>query len=424
MLSYRETLDFLYGLQRFGIKLGLTNIRSLLERLGHPEKSCQIVHVAGTNGKGSVCAGVAGLLQAAGRRTGLYTSPHLHAFGERIRVNGECIPEAEVVRLTRELRALSSDIPATFFEFTTALALRYFQERQVEWAVLEVGMGGRLDATNTVCPRVTVITPVSLDHAEHLGSDLAAIAREKGGIIKPGVPLILGPQAPRAAREIEALARAVGAPVQKFGRDFSVTLAGDQFDFRGRRFFLPGLSPRLAGAHQRENLSLALAVAEELQPLVPELNEAILRRSIAQVTWPGRLEWFPGRPSVLLDGAHNPAGAAALAAHLAGLDLGALPWIIGLSGDRRPGEILAPWLPHMAAAYVVEPRADKVVPAREIAAFLQGRGKPVYLFASPEAALIAATGEWPQAPLVVTAGSLYLAADVRRQLLSQEEFKL
>lgn len=420
-MTYRETLDYLYGLQRFGIKLGLSNTRRMLERLDHPERCAPVIHVAGTNGKGSVCATLARVLREAGLRVGLYTSPHLHCFTERIRVNDLCISEADVVRLTRDLRGRAGELPLTFFEFTTVLALQYFRERQVDFMVLEVGMGGRLDATNVVQPRVTVITPVSEDHAEHLGPDLAAIAREKAGIIKAGVPLILAVQTPQALAAIEGIAHAAGAPVRRAGRDFRISAQAECLEFHGQSLRLSGLKPRLTGAHQRDNLAVVLAVVELLGEQGVALSEAAIRGGIENVHWPGRLERWALVPPVLLDGAHNIAGAEALAAYLGECRLGKLPWVLGLSGKRRPEGICAPWLPHLAAAYVAEPGVDKAVAADEIAAFLAGQGCAATVCASPSAALRQALAEWPRAPLVVVAGSLYLVAEVRDWLRKHAE---
>lgn len=420
-MPFRETLDYLYGLQRFGIKLGLTNVLRLLERLGHPEKCCPVIHVAGTNGKGSVCAGLTRILGEAGFRVGLYTSPHLHSFTERIRINDHCINEAEVVRLTELLRERAAGIPLTFFEFTTALALYYFREQQVDCMVLEVGMGGRLDATNVVQPQVAVITPVSEDHAEHLGADLATIAAEKGGIIKAGAALVVARQEPEALAALQRLAHQAGAPLRLAGRDFYAIMHGEHFDYRGQRLNLEGLRPSLAGAHQRDNLTLALAVAEVLQEQGWNLSETALRRGVETLTWPGRLERWQSSPAVLLDGAHNAAGAGVLAAYLQGQGLSGLPWVVGLSGVRRPANICAPWLPLMAEAYIAEPGADKAVPAEDIAAYLGSQGRISRICPSPSAALRQALADWPQAPLVVVAGSLYLVAEVREWLMAQAE---
>ncbi|MEZ4484897.1 MAG: Mur ligase family protein [Syntrophotaleaceae bacterium] len=247
-MDYRESLDYLYGLQRFGIKLGLDNIRQILHRLRHPEGHYPIVHVAGSNGKGSVCIGVAAILGAAGRRVGLYSSPHLHSFTERIQIDGQPISEEEATALIRIVKDACDGIPVTFFEFTTAMALLHFQRRQVEVAVLEVGMGGRLDATNVVTPSITVVTPVCRDHAEHLGSDLTSIAAEKAGIIKLQVPLVLGPQQPEALQVLVERAAGLQAPVYRYGQDFSSRPARQGFDYQGLKWSLPGMHPGLLGA--------------------------------------------------------------------------------------------------------------------------------------------------------------------------------
>ncbi|MDO3379115.1 bifunctional folylpolyglutamate synthase/dihydrofolate synthase [Geoalkalibacter halelectricus] len=420
-MPFRETLDYLYGLQRFGIKLGLTNTQHLLARLDHPERCCPVIHVAGTNGKGSVCAGLARVLGEAGLRVGLYTSPHLHCFTERIRINERCIDEAEVVRLTDELRTCAEDLPLTFFEFTTAMALQYFRSRQVDCMVLETGMGGRLDATNVVLPRVSVITPVSEDHAEHLGADLAAIAGEKAGIIKPRIPLVLGRQQPEALGVLKQRARELDAPVREAGVDFHPVHHPECFDFVGRNVQLEGLRPTLAGAHQRDNLAVVLAVAEQLREQGWDLPDHALRRGVESLTWPGRLERWPSNPPVLLDGAHNAAGAAALAAYLSGQGLANLPWVVGLSGTRRPEQIFLPWLPLMGMAYVAEPGVDKAVPAEAAAAYLRSQGRAVRVCTSPTAALAQALHDCPDAPLVVAAGSLYLIAEVRAWLRAHNE---
>ncbi|AJF07201.1 bifunctional folylpolyglutamate synthase/dihydrofolate synthase [Geoalkalibacter subterraneus] len=420
-MPYNGALDYLYGLQRFGIKLGLDNIHQLLARLHHPEQSYPIIHVAGTNGKGSVCAALARILTETGARTGLYTSPHLHSFTERITVDGRPVAEQDVVDLVEQLRRLSRGVPATFFEFTTALALRYFQLRQVDWAVLEVGMGGRLDATNAVTPALSIITPVSVDHAEHLGQTLESIAREKAGIIKPGVPVVVGHQEPDALAAIENVAAQLHAPLYVAGRDFKVAARDDGFDYEGLKMTLKGLCPRLAGRHQHDNLSLALAALEVLQPRVAGFDKEVVRKAVEEVQWPGRLEFVPGNPPVLLDGAHNPAGARALASFLAERRYGPLPWVIGLSGTRSPEDVLTPWLPYIAEAYIAEPSIEKAVDATDIADFLHSRKCRALVCGSPSQALENLCRSWAKAPLAVVAGSLYLVAELRDLLLSERD---
>ncbi|HEY7746173.1 MAG TPA: folylpolyglutamate synthase/dihydrofolate synthase family protein [Desulfuromonadales bacterium] len=419
-MGYRESLDYLYGLQRFGIKLGLENIRTLLTRLGHPERDLGILHIGGSNGKGSVASTLAEILVQAGYRVGLYTSPHLHSFTERIRVNGAAIAEDEVARLVAEIRSVTEGVPATFFEFTTALALLHFHRRLVDFVVLEVGMGGRLDATNAVTPRLSVITPICRDHAEHLGGTLAAIAAEKGGIIKPGVPLVLGRQEPEALEVLLARAQQLAAPVLLCGRDFAPLPASGGFSYRGPGMELAELQPGLAGVHQHDNLSVALAAAGLLRGQGVDLPEAALRRGVAQVRWPGRLEWWDGGRQVLLDGAHNEGGAKVLAAYLATLGVDGIRWVVGLKGDKRPDDILGPLLPLVTALYCTVPAAESAVPPEELRRRGEAAGLAGSVHATPAAAVAAALADRRGGEIVLVAGSLFLVAAAREYLLNQE----
>lgn len=419
-MDYRESLAYLYGLQRFGIKLGLDNIRGLLQRLDHPERGYAIVHVGGSNGKGSVSAALARILQEAGLRVGLYTSPHLHSFTERIQVNGRPVAEGEAAALIDRLRSLSQGIPATFFEFTTAMALLFFKQRQVDVAVLEVGMGGRLDATNVVLPRVGVITPVCRDHAEHLGPDLAAIAAEKGGIIKAGTPMVIGRQDPVALAVLERQAEPLDAPVFLYGRDFSVTEAADRFDYAGLDLKLTGLRQGLPGKHQQQNMALALAAAELLRRQGWELPEPALRRGVELVRWPGRLEWWAGEREILLDGAHNEGGATVLADYLRSLTVTGIRWVVGAKAQKEIGGILNPLLPLVCALYATEPPVDTPLALDEIVRLADRAGIPARTYASPTAALAAALADRRPGEIVLVAGSLFLVAAAREFLLNQE----
>ena len=415
-MDYRESLDYLYGLQRFGIKLGLENIRALLERTGRPDLAFGAVHVAGTNGKGSVCACLAEILHKAGVRTGLYTSPHLHSFTERIRVGGIAVDEARVALLTDEIRSRTQGIPATFFEFTTALALLHFQRSGVEIAVLETGMGGRLDATNAVTPRVSVITPVSRDHAEHLGDSLTAIAGEKAGIVKEGIPLAIGPQPPEALEVLLAAAEEKRAPVHLLGRDFHVVPAGEgTFSFAGFGMRLEGLKAGLAGRHQFDNLALALAAACVLRSQGTALAEEALRGGVSGVRWPGRLEWWGGE-TVLLDGAHNAGGALVLADYLKTLPVSGIHWVAGIKGDKSPDDILGPILPRVRAVYAAPPPVEKAVSPETLAQAAREAGVPASVHPDAESALRAALSARGAREIVLVAGSLFLVAAAREAL--------
>lgn len=290
-MTFEESLAWLYSTQQFGIKLGLENIRRLLDALGRPQDGPGIFHVAGTNGKGSVCALLDALLRQTGKRCGLYTSPHLVDFRERVRVNGEKISPEEAARGLTQIRDLTADWEhsPTFFEITTALALKYFADRGCQYVVLETGMGGRLDATNAVTPLVSVITPIDLDHTQWLGNTLAEIAGEKAGIIKPGLPVVSAPQQPEAEAVLVAQAREMES---------------------GIAFVKAPGTPRqiaLKGAHQQENAALALAA---LTAAGVELPVRQIQEALSTVTWPGRFQQVGDR--IVLDGSHNPHASAQL----------------------------------------------------------------------------------------------------------------
>jgi dihydrofolate synthase/folylpolyglutamate synthase len=289
---YREALSWLYGTQRFGIKLGLENVQRLLAELKLPGMNQRIIHVAGTNGKGSVCAMLDSICRAQGYRTGLFTSPHLVSYRERIRVNGEMIVEQEVAEGLAAIRTTIKhwDPHPTFFEITTALALDQFKKIDCELVVLETGLGGRLDATNAVTPIVSVLTPIGYDHQAWLGNTLEEIAGEKAGIIKPRVPVVSAKQEPAAEKVIRARAAECEVPLEFVAPPYETTPIS------------------LAGAHQKQNASLAIAA---LRRGGIAIDEGAILRGLASVNWPARFQRWDER--IIIDGAHNPAGAQVLA---------------------------------------------------------------------------------------------------------------
>jgi dihydrofolate synthase / folylpolyglutamate synthase len=290
--EYRESLTWLFNSQRFGIKLGLENSRRLFHALGVPSPNERIIHVAGTNGKGSVCALLDSICRAAGYRSALFTSPHLVSFRERIQVDGELISEDEVVRGLTKIRELVAgwDPHPTFFEIATGLALDHFRNSGAELVVLETGMGGRLDATNVTEPSVSVLTPIDYDHQKWLGATLTEIAREKAGIIKPGVPVVSARQLPEAEAVIRIRAAECAAPLDFVRQPFE------------------RLPIALSGTHQKQNAALALSA---LHTARIEVNEDAIARGLASVVWPARFQRWDER--TIIDGAHNPAGAGTLA---------------------------------------------------------------------------------------------------------------
>jgi dihydrofolate synthase/folylpolyglutamate synthase len=305
-MTYAEAIQFLYGLRLFGAKFGLENTFQLAALAGNPQDRLRFIHVAGTNGKGSTCAILESIYRAAGLRTGLFTSPHLVSFRERIQVNRQLISEAEVVRLVEELQPLLKQFPAdhhpTFFEVITVMALKYFAEQKCDLVIWETGLGGRLDATNVVTPLASVITNIQFDHQQWLGDTLEKIAAEKAGIVKPGVPVLTAADEPEALAVIEKTAREKNAPLIKVISANKLAAL-----FRGAAT-LP-----LLGDHQKLNATLALATVEALQSNIP-VSATAVRTGLETVNWPGRLQQvtLPNGQRILLDGAHNVAGAKAL----------------------------------------------------------------------------------------------------------------
>ena len=404
-----DPIPWLYGLQTFGVKLGLDGIRALLELLDRPQSAFPSILVGGTNGKGSVAAMLDAMLLAHGRRTGLYTSPHLVRPNERIRIGGEDIGSAEldrvleVVRTACERGVASGALEAhpSFFEVMTAAAMTAFHDARVDVAVLEVGLGGRLDATNAMEPLVSAIVTVGLDHVATLGGTLAAIAGEKAGILRAGRVLVSGVDQPEAlavlrARCAESSAMFVDARTAPFRYD----------DLR-----LP-----LAGAHQKANARVAVATLEafaEARGLA--IDPEAVRRGLAAVRWPGRLQLVPGRPPVLLDGAHNPQGAMALAAELA-VERGAgrpRPVLVfAAMKDKDVAGLISPLLPHVVRVVATRPGVDRAEDPEVLAATIRGAGTPAETASGPAEALARARELAGSDGFVLVAGSLYLVGSV------------
>ena len=317
-MTYTASLQFLYGLQAHGIKLGLDTVEALLDRIGRPHRRYPTLHIGGTNGKGSTAAMAASMLRSAGHRVGLYTSPHLVDFRERIRVDGDVIPVENVIQWTERLRdAMGATLDPTFFEFTTAMAFGYFAHMNVDVAVIEVGMGGRFDATNVLMPLVSAITNVTLDHGAYLGRTVPAIAFEKAGIIKPHVPVVVGRVTPDAWEVIDQTAVSRTAPTYRWGTAFRTTgnpLTG--FAYEGITASYADLVCPLAGQHQLENAGCAVALVELISTRGVSVTEQAVRIGLQSVVWAGRLEVVGHGPDVILDGGHNPAAGTAVADYL------------------------------------------------------------------------------------------------------------
>lgn len=316
-LSYEEAVKYLYSLQKFGIKFGLSKTSNLLNAFGNPHEGQNYVHIAGTNGKGSVAAFLASILQEAGFKVGVYTSPHLLRFTERFRINGREMSRETAAQLINELRrVVVAEEPPTFFEATTAMALVYFAREKTDLAIMEVGMGGRLDATNIIHPLVSVITNISLEHQDFLGTSIREIAGEKAGIIKEGVDLVTGARRPQVVEEFRATCRAKKAPFWRIGEQIRYRMTPSGLHYYGPARRMNSLLLGLKGHFQARNATLALAVGELLERKgFPESQEQV-RAGLKNVDWPGRMQVISTNPEILLDGAHNPGAARALAGAL------------------------------------------------------------------------------------------------------------
>jgi dihydrofolate synthase / folylpolyglutamate synthase len=419
-MDYDTTLEHLYRLERFGIKLGLENIRRLLSLLGDPHRELKVLHVTGTNGKGSVCAYAASVLQEAGYRVGLYTSPHLIRFNERIRVDRVPISDDDVLRLWAGMQPAIQAMTAeraihhpTFFEVTTAMAFQYFRERQVEVAVVEVGMGGRMDATNVVDGLVSVLTRVDLEHTEHLGKTITRIAREKSGIIKPASRVVTVAQ--EALPVIEARCRELHAPLIVVGRD--VHAQRGAHDLRGQEVRVRGLFGEidvrtpLLGSFQVENVAIAVAALTELRSAGFAIPDRAIREGVRAARWPARLDLVRETPSILVDGAHNPPAAEALAEAMRDLFPGrTVSLVVGVLNDKDLKGMAAALGPLASRTFAGRPKTPRGFDAEEVAAAFRSYSESVALPSIRDAIDAAVRAARPEDIVLIT-GSIYTAGE-------------
>ena len=412
-MTYAEAVARILALrggERTGMRPGLERIEAMLDAIGRPEQAFTIVQVGGTNGKGSISAMLAAILQAAGRRVGLYTSPHLAHYRERIRVDGRPISESDFVDGVDALGTLITRLDLTVFEAGTALALDHFCRERVDVAVLEVGLGGRLDATTVGKPRVVVLGPIDYDHQHELGDTLTLIATEKAAIIRSGVAFSAR-QHPEAEAVITRRAAEAGVPLSLEGRDLRVapldfTLEAQRLHLEGPDWRIPDVGCGLLGVYQPGNALLAAAAARELGA-----DEGAIRAGLRGARWPGRFQIFRRDPLVILDGAHNPAGARALAASLRAYFPGRpVTFVIGVLADKDAGGILAALRPLAARVILTASANPRAAPPDALRALLPA-GARVDTARSPQDALTMATAEEPRG-IVCVAGSLSLIGDV------------
>jgi dihydrofolate synthase/folylpolyglutamate synthase len=414
-MTFQETLRYLSSLERMGIRFGLDPIRSLLGGLGNPQDDFPSVLVAGTNGKGSVSAMTASMLTTAGFRTGLYTSPDLIHFRERIRIDGRMISSREATacaqRIRKEIREKIS-----YFEFLTAMAFLHFQRQQVDIAVLEVGMGGRLDATNVVRPLVSVITNISLEHREFLGNTLAAIAREKGGIIGEKGLCITAARQKRVIETLAEICRDKGATLWKVGSQIRTTIRRDgTFSYRGMGERYERLECPLAGRHQVRNAALALGVVERIGGQGFRVDGRAVSVGLKRTRWEGRLEVLQPSPMLLVDGAHNPAGVASLCGALkGGFPRRRLFLLFGVLGDKDYPAMAKKLFPLADRVFLTRPRSERALPLELLLPVARKIHPDVEMVEKPGDALRRALSLAGREDLVLVAGSLYLVGEIKR----------
>ncbi len=389
-------LEYLYSLERKGVKLGLAPTQQLLKRCGNPHQDIPIVQIAGTNGKGSTAAITARILQNHSLKVGLFTSPHLCRFNERIRINGIPVDDSYLIRWLEEHKSNLEDVSATFFEATTVIALSYFMDHRVDVAVLETGLGGRLDATTAASPSWTALTPIDLDHMDMLGDTVCAVAREKAGILKPGVPCFSVPQPSKVREVIQSEADRVGAPVTFLREEAAAPL--------------PLLLP---GRHQHTNAALAWRLARAI--LGNDFNREVAREAVETTAWPGRYQRLGDHPRVVYDVAHNPHGMAAFLDTLAGESVkGRKRLVLALQKGRKADQMLDMLLPRFDAVILTQTGIRDFLPAADLAE-LAGTSHPrIRVERDPVVAIEGAAGEAGREDLVVILGSHYLGPAVAK----------
>jgi dihydrofolate synthase / folylpolyglutamate synthase len=425
-VTYPETIEFLYGIRLFGQKLGLETMQYLLRLMGDPQNSLRFIHIAGTNGKGSVAAMLHAVLAKAGYKTGLYTSPHLVSFCERFQVNGKPIAEADVVRLVEQIKPLLEKVgehpefrAPTFFEVVTAIALQYFHEQEMDVVVWETGLGGRLDATNVVTPLVSVITNIAFDHTQYLGETLGEIAAEKCGIIKRGVPIVTAAMAEEALRVIQRTAAERGGRLTVIGEDVHATRLSEDKRFQrveltGARLNYGPLTIPLLGAHQTINCATAVIALEASGLLVtPEQ----VREGLAQTAWPGRFQIVNHDPTVVLDGAHNAAAAERLAAtlreHFADRKL---TLILGVLRDKNYDQMCQILAPLTDRIFCVPVNSERTSEPDQLARWCNAAHPSAQTTVARNLAEAYAQGRSEKADVMVITGSLFLVGEALDRL--------
>ena len=429
-MNYVESLEYLDSLGKFGIQLGMERIEGLLKELGNPEKAIKTVHVTGTNGKGSVASMITNILLAANLKVGKFTSPHLVRYNERIELNGKDISDEDFATALSAAKVAADSIvqkgvcdQPTQFEILTAAAFLYFKLQNVDYAVIEVGMGGLWDSTNVITPVVSVITNVALDHCDRLGTSIERIAMQKAGIIKEKVPVVAAVEGNEAVGPIVTFAMFREAPVYLYGKAFWGTevessMAGQKFTLHAGDFYASDYEIKLPGEHQIKNTSLAIVAAKLVSKQDDRINELALHLGVANTKWAGRLERIAMQPDVILDGAHNPNGAEALRKALDKYYPGQrVHYVLGMMGDKDMSSVLKILVKPADVVYAV--RADEGARAAEASAIAALVGEQAVPMASLSEAYHKAVAEAGEQGVVVVCGSLYLVGEFKKLLAAE-----
>jgi dihydrofolate synthase/folylpolyglutamate synthase len=409
----------MYGLRRFGIILGLETIKRILSALGNPQENFTSIHVAGTNGKGSVASALSSILHESGYKVGLYTSPHLVRFNERICINNCQISDADVVKSYKAVQQVHhGDRSPTFFEFATAMALYEFGRQKVEWAVIETGMGGRYDATNIITPAISIITNVSMEHRDYLGNTLAKITREKAGIIKHRTPVVTAVKQKQAQSVVQRVAHKKSAPVFMLGKDFTVRRnRTGYFSYYGIENTWHDLQTPLLGHYQVQNAALALAASELLNKLKAEISFKSIKNGLTKTRWPGRLEIVSDKPLVILDGAHNLIAARNLSKFLAAnLVNRRIILVVGILDDKPYESMLKSLLPVCSRAIITRAKTDRALPPQKLYATAKKIISDVTTVADVAKAAKHAIETAGPDDVVCIAGSLYVVGEAKEAI--------
>jgi dihydrofolate synthase/folylpolyglutamate synthase len=420
--EYQKCLKEMFALHRFGIKLGLDLISDILKKLDNPQNAFSSIHVAGTNGKGSIASALSAILGEAGFSVGLYTSPHLIRFNERIKINNNEVSDEEVVsahKMVRSVRAGSRE--PTFFEYTTAMAFYLFAKSNVDWAVIETGMGGRLDATNILLPDISIISNIGMEHQYYLGNSIARIASEKGGIIKKNTPVITGAKNKDALRVLREIASDRSAPFYRLGEHFKVRRQpSGTFSYYGMAHTWKNLYASLPGDHQVDNAGVVLAACEVLQRKKIPVEFSSIKQGIETFKWPGRLEVIAGSPDILIDGAHNLMAVKILTKYLSEFMNGRnITLVIGILDDKPHQSMLKTLLPLAHRILLTQPKIDRSLPPEKLFHVVKSLGKSAVMMPDVGEAVNFALNTSPPDGFVCITGSLYVVGEAKEALMAR-----